>query len=371
MTEIKIPFANPKANYQQHEVEIEKAIHQVLEMGQYILGSQVRQFEESFAKAVGVSSCVSVNSGTDALILALKALEIGPGDEVITVSHTAVATVAAIELTGATPVLVDIEPESYCLDPNLLERSFSEKTRAIIPVHLYGHPADMVPIMKFAREKGVYVIEDCAQAHSASIDGKTVGSFGDLACFSFYPTKNLGAIGDGGAVVTNQPELAQRLRLIREYGWKDRYISTIAGMNTRLDEIQAAILNVKLPYLQMKNLKRKAIAAVYDQNLAGTSFVLPKTRAGTEHVMHLYVIQTEKRDDLQAYLRSNGVGSAVHYPQAVHQQPAYRGRLRGSDQLPVTERLVPKILSLPMFPQLKKEDVEHVCKLLLDWESKL
>ena len=371
MSEIIIPFANPKADYQQHEVEIQKAIHHVLEMGQYILGSQVRQFEESFAKAVGMSSCVSVNSGTDALVLALKALEIGPGDEVITVSHTAVATVAAIELTGATPVLVDIEPESYCLDPNLLERFFSEKTRAIIPVHLYGHPADMVPIMKFAREKGIYVIEDCAQAHGASIDGKTVGSFGDLACFSFYPTKNLGAIGDGGAVVTNQPELDQRLRLIREYGWKDRYISTIAGMNTRLDEIQAAILNVKLPYLQMKNLKRQAIAAVYDQNLTGTSFVLPKTRAGTEHVMHLYVIQTEKRDDLQAYLKSNGVGSAVHYPQAVHQQPAYRGRLRGGNQLPVTERLVPRILSLPMFPQLKMEDVEQVCKLLLDWERKL
>ena len=370
MSEILIPFANPKADYQQYASEIQQAVQEVFEQGHYILGSQVQQFERSFAGYISVSDCVAVNSGTDALILALKALDIKPGDEVITVSHTAVATVAAIELAGAVPVFVDIQPDSYCLDPKLLEAAFSEKTRAIIPVHLYGHPADMPSILQFAREKKLCVIEDCAQAHGARINGKPVGSFGDLACFSFYPTKNLGAIGDGGAVLTDQPELAHKLRLLREYGWEDRYISKIAGMNTRLDEVQAAILNVKLPHLEKNNRGRQALAAAYDQGLTGTNYILPKRRAGSEHVMHLYVIQTSRRDELQVFLRGHGVGSGVHYPQAVHQQPAYKGRLRGFDQLPVTERLVPGILSLPMYPQLQLKDVQRVCELLLEWDQR-
>jgi len=370
MTEIPIPSANPKADYLQHAAEIQQAILNVLERGQYILGPEASRFEKDFADFVGVESCISVNSGTDALLLAIKALGLGQGDEVITVSHTAVATVAAIELAGATPVLADIDPGTYCLDPKNLTKLVSPKTKAIIPVHIYGNPVDIQAILEFARPRGIAVIEDCAQAHGATIGGKMVGGFGDLACFSFYPTKNLGAIGDGGAIVTNLSELATRLRLLREYGWEERYISKMAGANSRLDEVQAAILNVKLPYLKDNNKKRQAIASIYNERLSNTNFVLPKKLPGSEHVMHLYVIQTENRDGLQAYLQQDGVGSGIHYPQAVHQQPAYMSRLRGSDQLAVTESLVPRILSLPMYPQLPFEDVERVCDLLLAWNGR-
>lgn len=370
MSEIHIPSANPKADYLQHAAEIQRAIQNVLDKGQYILGPETRRFEEEFADFVGVKYCVSVNNGTDALVLALKAIGIEPGDEVITVSHTAVATVAAIELAGATPVLADIDPQTYCLDPKRLAELVSPKTKAIIPVHIYGNPADIEAILEFARPRGIVVIEDCAQAHGATIGGKMVGGFGDLACFSFYPTKNLGAIGDGGAIVTNRSDLAIRLRLLREYGWEERYISKITGTNSRLDELQAAILNVKLPHLKKKNKNRLAIASIYDERLANTNFVLPKRLPGSEHVMHLYVIQTDKRTELQTYLSDNGVGTGVHYPQAVHQQPAYLGRLQGSDRLAVTESLVPRILSLPMYPQLPRNDVERVCELLVAWDRK-
>lgn len=370
MSTVTIPSANPKADYLQHAVEIQQAIQIVLESGQYILGPETRRFEEAFADYIGVADCVSVNSGTDALILALKAIGVEPGDEVITVSHTAVATVAAIELAGATPILADINPETYCLDSNVLGDLVSPKTKAIIPVHIYGQPADMAAILEFAKPRGIIVIEDCAQAHGATIGGKKVGGFGDLACFSFYPTKNLGAIGDGGAIVTNRPELAARLRLLREYGWEERYVSKTAGANSRLDELQAAILNVKLPHLTEKNLNRQAIAAIYDERLANTKFVLPKRLPGIEHALHLYVIQTENRDELQDYLKQNGVGTGIHYPQAIHQQSAYLGRLRGSDRLAVTEALVARILSLPMYPQLPREDIELVCDLLIEWDQK-
>ena len=370
MSDVTIPSANPKADYLQHAAEIQQAIQIVLESGQYILGPETRRFEEAFADYIGVADCVSVNSGTDALILALKAVGVEPGDEVITVSHTAVATVAAIELAGATPVLGDVDPETYCLDPNVLGDLVSPKTKAIIPVHIYGQPADMAAILEFARPRGIPVIEDCAQAHGATIGGKKVGCFGDLACFSFYPTKNLGAIGDGGAIVTNRFELAVKLRLLREYGWEERYLSKLPGTNSRLDELQAAILNVKLPHLTEKNLNRQAIAAIYDKRLANTKFVLPKRLPGKEHAMHLYVVQAENRDDLKDYLKQNGVGTGIHYPQAIHQQPAYLGRLRGSDRLAVTEGLVARILSLPIYPQLPREDVERVCDLLIEWDQK-
>lgn len=370
MNKILIPSADPKADYQQHAIEINQAIQTVFENGSYILGSEVKRFESAFAKFVGVADCVSVNNGTDALVLALKALEVGPGDEVITVSQTAVATVAAIELAGATPVLADIDPDTYCLDPKVLDALVSPKTKAIIPVHLYGQPADIDAVLGFARPRNIAVIEDCAQAHGATIHGKMVGSFGDLACFSFYPTKNLGAIGDGGAIVTNRSDLAERLRLLRQYGWEERYISKIPGTNSRLDELQAAILNVKLPYFEEKVRQRQEIASIYEQRLSETSFVLPKRLAGVEHAMHLYVIQTDKRTDLQSYLSEHGVGTGVHYPLAVHQQPAYLGRLRGSSRLAVTDSLVPRILSLPMYPQLPLEDVERVCDLLVAWDRK-
>jgi len=371
-----IAFASPLAQYHSHQAEIRKALDEALDGGQYILGKTVRAFEEAFAGYLGLKHCVGVNSGTDALVLALKALGIGAGDEVITVSHTAVATVAAIELAGATPVLADIDPLSRCIDPACIPALISEKTKAIIPVHLYGQPADMHAIMQIAREHGLLVIEDCAQAHGAHFDGKKVGTFGDVACFSFYPTKNLGAIGDGGAVATNSDEAADRLRWLREYGWKERYISHMAGVNSRLDELQAAILSVKLKYLDEDNARRIALAEQYRSELAGTEIGLPLKIAGTQSVYHLFVIEhafppkecgTFVRDALKVHLFEAGIGTGIHYPQAIHQQPAYMQRLKGWDGLPVTEQLVERILSLPMYPELQPEKVSRVCDEIKKW----
>ncbi len=363
-----IPFANPLAQYQAHQPEIQRAMNDVLDGGRYILGQSVREFEEAFAGYIGTAACIGVNSGTDALILALKALGIGPGDEVITVSHTAVATVAAIELAGATPVLADVDPITRCMDPACLSSLITGRTKAIIPVHLYGQPADMAAILSIARKNHLRVIEDCAQAHGAAIDGKKVGTFGDIGCFSFYPTKNLGAIGDGGAVVTNSLDLADRLSWLREYGWKERYISHFPGMNTRLDELQSAVLKVKLKYLDADNDRRIAIADHYRRDLTGSSLSLPGQVANTRHVMHLFVVEHDRRDLLQQYLSENGIGSGIHYPQAVHQQPAYKDRLTGCQGLPVTERLVGRILSLPVYPELQPGEVKRVCETIKRWQ---
>lgn len=371
-----IPFASPLAQYQSHQAEIQQALNKALDGGQYILGSTVRAFEEAFADYLGLKHCVGVNSGTDALILALKAFGIGAGDEVITVSLSAVATVAAIELAGATPVLADIDPHSRCIDPTCIPALISEKTKAIIPVHLYGQPADMPAIIRIAREHNLLVIEDCAQAHGALIDGKKVGTFGDAACFSFYPTKNLGAIGDGGAVAANSDEIANNLRWLREYGWKERYISHMAGTNSRLDELQAAILGVKLRYLDQDNGKRMVLAEQYRSELAGTEIILPARIERTQSVYHLFVIEhafppketgTMLRDALKQHLFLAGVGTGIHYPQAIHQQPAYYQRLKGWDKLPVTEQLVGRILSLPMYPELQPEQVHKVCDEIKKW----
>ena len=370
LTSHPILQANPLATFEELRGVIQTAINRVLESGSYILGQEVRTFESEFARFIGCSHCVAVNSGTDALVMALKALGIGEGDEVITVSHTAVATVAAIQLCGAVPVLVDVDRESYCMDPHLLETVLSVNTKAILPVHLYGHPADMPPILEFAKKHGLYVIEDCAQAHGTKINGQIVGSFGDISCFSFYPTKNLGALGDGGAVLTNNTSLAEKLLLLRQYGWRERYISEIQGLNTRLDEIQAAILNVKLAFLDDDNQRRQKIADLYTQRLRETRYKLPVTAVNAVHTWHQYVIQTDNREALRAFLQQNHVGTGVHYPQAIHQQPAYSGLLRGANHLPATEELIPRILSLPMYPQLPLVDVERVCDLLLEWQAR-
>ncbi len=360
----RIPVSDPHASYLSYKNEIDAAIHKVLDSGWYILGEVTREFESNFADYIGVKHCVGVNSGTDAISLALRALDIGAGDEVITVSLTAVATVAAIDLVGATPVLCDIDPDTRCMEASKVEDLISEKTKAILPVHLYGHPADLPALQAIAKKHNLFLIEDCAQAHGAQIDGKMIGSFGDLACFSFYPTKNLGAFGDGGAVCTNNDALADRLRWLREYGWKERYISYYKGMNTRLDEMQAAILNVKLKHLEHDTQKRIAIAQTYQQALAGLDLKLPNTKPGYRHVYHLYVVETDHREGLQAYLRDNGVGTAIHYPQAVHQQPAYNQKIKGFNDLPVTNSLVPKILSLPMYPELSEDKQEHVIEMI-------
>jgi dTDP-4-amino-4,6-dideoxygalactose transaminase len=349
---------NPKAQYLAHEKEIDEAIHRVLHGDRYILGNEVKAFESEFASWIGVKHGIGCASGTDAVILALRACGIGPGDEVITVSHTAVATVAAIELAGATPVLVDIEPNCFCIDPDRLEGALTKRTRAVIPVHIYGQSADLGRILPWAKKHNLLVIEDCAQAHGAMWEGQRVGSLGDMACFSFYPTKNLGAVGDGGMVVTNREDLAERIKILREYGWKERYISDIAGTNSRLDEIQAAILRVKLKYLNDDNRKRNMIADYYDKHLP-SGIVRPLRRdksSRLSHAFHLYVIRTDNRDTLMERLKKQGIVAMVHYPVPVHQQPAYAGRIKASGSMLETERAAKEILSLPIYPELTETE---------------
>lgn len=361
--------ANPKAQYSAYKAEIDGAIQRVLERGRYILGEEVENFENEFASYIGVDHAVGLGSGTEALHVALAACGLGPGDEVITVSHTAVATVAAIELAGATPVLVDIEPDFFTLDPRQLRAAITPHTRAIIPVHLYGQPANLQPIMEIARKHDLRVIEDCAQAHGATYQGKRVGSYADIACFSFYPTKNLGALGDGGLVCTNDTELADRARLLREYGWAERYVSHVAGWNSRLDEIQAAILRVKLRYLDQDNQKRARVANQYGEGLSDCELILPTVRENSTHAFHLYVVRSTRRDRLQAFLKDRGVGTLVHYPAPVHLQPAYHERIAFGNGLPETERAARDVLSLPMYPELNDADVQQVIESVRDFEK--
>jgi dTDP-4-amino-4,6-dideoxygalactose transaminase len=305
-----------------------------------------------------------VGSGTNALELALRACGVGSGDLVFTVSHTAVATVAAIELVGATPVLVDIDPATYTLDPNCLEAALAHPPagtpKAIIPVHLYGHPADMPAILALAHRHGLYVIEDCAQSHGATLAGRMTGAWGDIAAFSFYPTKNLGALGDGGMVMTDDPALADRVRLFQQYGWRERYISDTPGGNSRLDELQAAVLRVKLRYLNEENERRQNLAQTYNTQLAETALSLPEVRLGATHVYHQYVIRLSHREALRTSLRQEAIGTLIHYPAPVHLQPAYHNRVPLVAPLPRTEEIVRQVLSLPMFPQLRDEQVQRV-----------
>jgi dTDP-4-amino-4,6-dideoxygalactose transaminase len=354
--------SNPKAQYQAHKQEIDAALARVLSGGWYILGQEVKAFEEEFAAYCGVKYGVGVGSGTEAVHLALRACDIGPGDEVITVAHTAVATVSAIELCGATPVMVDVEPDYFTIDPEKVRAAITARTKAIVPVHIYGQPAELGAILELGKKHGVRVIEDCAQAHGATYQGKRVGSWGDVGCFSFYPTKNLGALGDGGLVVTNDTRLAENLRLLREYGWAERYVSHTVGFNSRLDEIQAAVLRCKLRHLDADNATRLRLADSYDNALRELSLTLPKRRAGAAHVFHLYVVRTPGRDRVLAQLRKDGVGALIHYPVPVHSQPAYRHRGRGEGSLPVTERAAREILSLPMYPELAPNELEAVVK---------
>jgi dTDP-4-amino-4,6-dideoxygalactose transaminase len=289
-----------------------------------------------------------------------------------------VATVAAIELAGATPVLVDIDPVTFTMDPNHLETAIKAyKSRgpeanghlkAVIPVHLYGHPADMPAVMDIAGRYDLYVVEDCAQAHGATIQERRVGGWGHIAAFSFYPTKNLGALGDGGAVVTNDSQLAEQVRLLREYGWQERYVSALSGMNSRLDEIQAAILRVKLAYLDQENSQRRELARLYDDLLAATPLTLPQCRDDVEHVYHQYVVRSQRRDQLRSFLKDNSVGTLIHYPTPVHVQPAYQKRaIIAPGGLPYTEQICRKIVSLPMYPQLAVNQIRQVSELVIQW----
>lgn len=362
---------SPQASYVSHRAEIEASLHRVLNSGCYILGEEVASFENEFAKHMSVSYAIGVASGTAAVELALRACEVGSGDLVFTVAHTAVATVAAIELCGATPVLLDVDPASYTMDAECLRNALRDhppgKPRAVVPVHLYGHPSEMKAIKQVAEENGLYIIEDCAQAHGARLDGRFVGSWGHIAAFSFYPTKNLGALGDGGAVVTSDLKLAERVRLLREYGWRDNRISEVPGGNSRLDPIQAAILRVKLAYLKSENRQRVAHAEHYRELLQSDRIKLPETSLGAQHVYHQFVIRTPQRNDLSRYLRNRGVGTAIHYPVPIHRHPAYAGRLPTSGPLPQTDAASREILSLPMYPQLRDDEVITVARHILAW----
>jgi len=361
-----IPCACPVVQYQNCKEEILKAIQRVLENGNYILGAEVESFEQSFAAYCEVDYAVGVNSGTDALLLTLRASGIGPGDEVITVSHTAVATVAAIINSGATPVLVDIDPAYYTMDTECFQKAITPKTKAVIPVHLYGQPADMDAIMDIANSHGLIVIEDCAQAAGAKNHNRRVGSIGDAGCFSFYPTKNLGAVGDGGMVVTRKSALAERIKQIRQYGWDENRVSNEAGYNSRLDEIQAAVLNIKLKQLDADNAERRKIAQRYNEGLARLPFRLPKEKPDSTHVYHLYVIATVNRDNLKRMLAERHILTGVHYPVPVHLQGGYANKVRTYPaNLKYTEELVSEVLSLPEYPGLSVTDVDLVIQSIV------
>lgn len=299
--------------------------------------------------------------------MALRACGVGPGDEVITVSHTAVASVAAVELAGARPVLVDVDRETCTLDPTLVERAVTSRTRAIVPVHLYGAPVEMSPILEVARRRGLRVVEDCAQAHGAGYGGHRLGGLGDLGCFSFYPTKNLGALGDGGMITTNDDELAARVRLLRQYGWKERYVSVIRGLNSRLDEIQAAVLRVKLRRLDAWNARRRALAARYLAAIDGK--VLQKVRMPESAVLayHLFVVRSDRRAAFRAHLEERGIGTMIHYPVPVHQQRAYLGLGYAPGALPASEEVARTVVSLPLYPEMSEEEVDVVTNGIATW----
>lgn len=367
---IRIPQANPRAAYLAHRDDIDAAVLRALDSGRYILGPETAAFEKEFSSWAGASDAVGTGSGTDALHLGLRAVGIGIGDEVITVSHTAVATIAAIELAGATPVFVDIDPQTFTMDPVSLQERLTARTRAVIPVHIYGHAADMDAILEIARSRRLIVLEDCAQAAGARYKGKQVGTLGDMGAFSFYPTKNLGALGDAGALITSNPVLAERARALRQYGWRTRYLSDMAGMNTRLDEVQAAILRVKLRHLNAENARRGAIASSYQDALEGNREIgsPPNTAPSGQHAWHLYVVRSPRRDELQAFLADQGIGTLIHYPVPVHLQAGY-SRLRAGCLLE-TERAAREVLSLPLWPEMSDSDVTSVCSALREFERR-
>jgi dTDP-4-amino-4,6-dideoxygalactose transaminase len=360
-----VPLADPRGDSWNMRAEIAATLMRVVDSGLYILGPEVASFEKALATGIGAAEAVGVASGTDALVLALLSVGVGVGDEVITVSHTAGPTVAAIRMVGGTPVLIDVEERSYCIDPERISRAAGPRTRAIIAVHLYGHPANMVAVNAVARERGIPVIEDCAQAQGAAAGAKEVGSLGDIACFSFYPTKNLGGIGDGGAVVTNNLALADRVRKLRTYGWgRPQYAELEHGRCSRLDEIQAAILSLKLKSLSHNLQGRRNAAARYCANLAGLPLVLPTEQPGCRHAYHLFVIRADARDALEAYLEAAGIRTGRHYPWPVHLQPGIAAKARIPEQLTVTERIAGQILSLPMFASISEGQVDRVVETI-------
>jgi dTDP-4-amino-4,6-dideoxygalactose transaminase len=361
---IKVPFADLAAQYRAIKREIDTAIADVIERCAFVGGAPVSGFEAAFAAFAGTAHCVGVGNGTDALRVALSALGIGPGDEVITVANSFIASSEAITMAGAQPVFVDCHPDTYTIDVDRLAADVTARTRAIIPVHLYGRPADMPAIMDVARQHGLKVIEDCAQAHGAHLDGRKVGTFGDAGCFSFYPGKNLGAYGDAGAIVTDDPDLAARMRKWANHGRLSKYDHEFEGINSRLDGLQAAVLSAKLPFLEGWTESRRRAARRYGEGLAGTGLALPGDPPNGRHVYHLYVVRLAERARVQQELAQAGISTGVHYPVALPNLTAYRSRGYRPADFPVAMDYQDTVLSLPMFPEITDQQVDWVCETL-------
>lgn len=360
MSEVKVPYLDLKAQYRGIKPEIDAAIARVLDSCQFVLGAEVAGFEQEFANYCGTTECIALNSGTSALHLALLAAEIGPGDEVITVPFTFVASVAAVLYAGARPVLVDIDPRSFNMDPGAIEAAITPRTKAILPVHLYGQSADMDPIMEIARRHGLVVIEDAAQAHGAKYKNRPVGSIGDMACFSFYPGKNLGAYGEGGAVTTSNTALAEKVRMLRDWGQDRKYHHLLRGFNYRMEGFQGAVLRVKLRHLEKWTEARRAVVNEYNRQLAGSGVEIPKEMPWARHVYHVYTLRAEDRDTLQRTLQEAGIQTGIHYPVPVHLQPAYSDLGYGPGAFPQAEAAARQVLSLPLYPELSMKAAAEV-----------
>lgn len=369
-TQRKIPLLDLKAQYETIKPEIKAAIDEVLESGNYIMGPAVKQFEESIAEYCGVKYAIGVANGTDALLLTLDALGIGPGDEVITSPFTFFASAEVISQLGATPVFVDIEPDTYNMDAKKLEAAITSKTKAVIPVHIFGQPVDMDVIMEIAEKHNLYVIEDACQAIGAMYKEKRVGSIGTAGCFSFFPTKNLGGYGDGGIIVTNSEELAKKAQILRVHGSYPKYYHSMVGYNSRLDALQAAILQVKLKYIDQWNQLRREKAALYDNSLKNLPVQIPFIQSERETVYHLYIIQTECRDELIEYLKENGVASGIYYPVPLHQQQIYEGLGYEDGSLPEAEKAAQGTLALPLYPELQLEEQQYVVSVVKQFFEK-
>jgi dTDP-4-amino-4,6-dideoxygalactose transaminase len=364
---MNIPFLDLKSSYMELHEEMDEAFHRVMASGWYILGNELEAFELEFAAYCEAKHCVGVGNGLEALHLILRAMGIGPGDEVIVPANTYIATWLAVSYTGAVPVPVEPDERSYNLDPLRIEQAITERTKVILPVHLYGQPADMDPILEIAKRHGLKVVEDAAQAHGSRYKGRRVGSLGDAAGFSFYPGKNLGAFGDGGAIVTNDWEVAEKVRLLRNYGSSVKYRNEVKGVNSRLDELQAAFLRVKLRYLDDWNQRRKQISDLYCDSLVGLPLVLQHVPHRTEPVWHLYVIRSPGRDALQQHLIQSGIGTLIHYPVPPHLQPAYSELAYSAGTFPVSEKMSREVLSLPMGPHIKEEEVRQIIAAIKKW----
>lgn len=365
---MRINFNQLKRGYEKYKEEYDKAAIEALESGWYILGKKVEEFENNFSKFIGSNYCVGVNSGLDALILAIRSLDIGKEDEVIVPANTYIATVLGITENDATPIFVEPD-EYYNIDANKIEEKITDRTKAIMVVHLYGQAANMKKIKDIADKHNLYLIEDCAQSHGAKFEGKTTGTYGDIGCFSFYPTKNLGAFGDAGAIVTDNFEIAKKIKMLRNYGSQKKYHNKIKGVNSRLDEIQASLLNVKLNHYNELRKEREKIANRYLSEITNPRIELPKIRKGSEHVWHLFEIKTEERDKLQKYLKDNGIGTQIHYPIPPHLSEAYEYLGYKKGDFPKTEKLANTLLSLPIYDGMKDEEVDYVIRIINEYES--